>query len=273
MILRGAVTLMLLTAPLGGGEIPLASSGLDLGYRQMYNLQFAEAHQTFGEWKRLHPQDPLGPVSDGAAYLFAEFDRLHILQSELFVENEKFLTREKQAPDAAAKRALQGELARGEQLAAQTLARSPWDAQALFAKLLSLGLRADYEGLIEKRYMTALANMKTARVVADQLLAVDSSCYDAYLAAGVENYMLSLKPLAVRWLLRLGGSRTDKAEGIKKLRLTAEKGHYLLPYARLLLAVAALRDQDTAQARQILEVLAREFPRNRLYRGELARLQ
>ena len=84
--------------------------------------------------------------------------------------------------------------------------------------------------------------------------------------------MLSLKPLPVRWLLRLGGARTDKTEGIRKLRLTAEKGHYLLPYARLLLAVAALRDQNTAQARQILEELAYEFPHNQLYRSELARL-
>ena len=84
--------------------------------------------------------------------------------------------------------------------------------------------------------------------------------------------MLSLKPMAVRWLLRLGGARTDKIEGIRKLRLTAEKGHYLLPYARLLLAVAALRDQNTAEARQILQDLVREFPRNQLYKAELERL-
>jgi len=139
--------------------------------------------------------------------------------------------------------------------------------------VLCQGLRADYQGLIEKKYMAALTAMKTARGIADQLVAADSSYYDAYLAAGVENYMLSLKPAAVRWLLRVGGSRTDKAEGIRQLQLTGEKGHYLLPYARLLLAVAALRDHNRAQARQILEELAREFPRNHLYRTELARLQ
>ena len=239
----------------------------------MYNLQFADAHQSFAAWKQLHPEDPLGPVSNAEAYLFAEFDRLRILQSELFVENEKFLGQEKQLPDPAVKRAFDAELARGEQLAGNILAHSPRDSRALFARVLCLGLRADFQGLIEKRYMAALADIKTARNVAEQLVAADSSCYDAYLAAGVENYMLSLKPMPVRWLLRLGGARTDKIEGIRKLRLTAEKGHYLLPYARLLLAVAALRDQDTAQARQILEELAREFPRNQLYRSELARLR
>ena len=135
-MLLGAVSLFLIATPLPGAGIPLASSGLDLGYRNMYDLQFAKAHKTFAAWKQLHPEDPLGPVSDAAAYLFAEFDRLHILQSELFVENEKFLARDKQVPDAAAKRALEAELARGEQLGRRhtgaLAARSP--RQSTFAK-------------------------------------------------------------------------------------------------------------------------------------------
>jgi hypothetical protein len=57
------------------------------------------------------------------------------------------------------------------------------------------------------------------------------------------------------------------------LSQTAEHGHYLLPYAKVLLAVAALRDKNFTRAKELLEGLAREFPRNRLYRQELARLQ
>jgi hypothetical protein len=68
------------------------------------------------------------------------------------------------------------------------------------------------------------------------------------------------------------GAETDKEEGIRNLRLTAEKGHYLLPFARLLLAVAALRDKDRESAAAILQDLAREFPNNRLYAEELAKL-
>ena len=55
--------------------------------------------------------------------------------------------------------------------------------------------------------------------------------------------------------------------------MTADKGHYLLPYARLLLAVAALRDNDRIRARALLQDLADNFPQNRLYRNELAKLQ
>jgi hypothetical protein len=74
-------------------------------------------------------------------------------------------------------------------------------------------------------------------------------------------------------MLRITGAQTDKEVGIQKLRVTAENGLYLQPYARLLLAVAALRDKDWNQAKELLRGPAAEFPRNRLYLEELARLQ
>ena len=69
-----------------------------------------------------------------------------------------------------------------------------------------------------------------------------------------------MKPAPVRWVLRLYGAETDKESGMQKLQLTATKGHYLLPFARLLLAVAALRDNQRSDARELLSVLAQEFP-------------
>ena len=53
----------------------------------------------------------------------------------------------------------------------------------------------------------------------------------------------------MRWMLRITGAQTDKDLGLQKLKITAEKGHYMLPYARLLLAVAALRSKDRPQAK------------------------
>jgi hypothetical protein len=241
---------------------------LDQGYRQMYNLEFEDAHRSFQVWEKLHPEDPMGPVSDAAAYLFSEFDRLRILQSEFFATDKKFLAQPSTVPDPAVKQRFENALGRCRQAAG----RNPRDPNALLATVLRLGLHADYLALIEKRYLTSLAEMKAGRALAEQLVAAHPDCYDAYLAIGVENYLLSLKPAPVRWLLRLGGAQTDQAAGIAGLRLTAEKGRYLQPYGRLLLAVAALRDNDRGRARELLDGLAREFPRNPLYSRELARI-
>src|SRR6202034_4781948 len=83
---------------------------IDRGYRQMYDLNFDEAHKTFAQWERDHPGDPIGPASNAAAYLFAEFDRLNILHSEFFVENSMFHRRPKVTPDAAVRQSFDQEL-------------------------------------------------------------------------------------------------------------------------------------------------------------------
>ena len=165
------------------------------------------------------------------------------------------------------------ELAKARQIAAGVMSSAPQDANALFATILVNGLRADYDGLVDKHYLTSLSSVKNSRIIAEKLLAIDPSCYDAHLAVGVENFMLSLKPAPLRLFLRLTGAETDRELGLQRLRLTAEKGHYLKPYAQLLLAVAALRSQDRDQARSILRELAVQFPHNRLYVEELARLR
>ncbi|HUI41672.1 MAG TPA: hypothetical protein VL523_06865 [Terriglobia bacterium] len=253
-------------------DVLSASEPLDLGYLQMYNLEFAAAHQTFREWASMHPEDPLVFSSDAAANLFSEFDRLGVLQSDLFVDDRAFKRRKAPTPDPEIGEAFNRDLATSDRLAAAILERSPDDKRALYSEVLNLGMRGDYAALIQRRDLAGLGYMKKAGNRAAHLLAVDPECYDAYLAVGVENYLLGLNPAPVRWLLRLYGAETNKELGIEKLELTAEKGHYLLPFARLMLAVAALRDHDPGRARELLGELARQFPNNQLYQKELARI-
>jgi hypothetical protein len=246
---------------------------LEHGFHQMYNLDFTGAHSTFHVYQKLNPDDPLGYVADAAAYLFAEFNRLHILEADLFTDNRRWDNRSTQTADPQVKAAFEAQLAHSDELVAKTFAQTPNDPNALFARVLANGLRGDYTAMIEKHNIASLGYMKTSRVSAQQLLAVDPTCYDAFLAVGVENYLLGSVPAPIRWVLRATGSQTDKDEGIKRLQLTAQKGYYLAPFARLLLAVAALREKDKSTARTLLAGLATEFPRNELYSKELARIQ
>lgn len=246
-----------------------AGSTLDDGYREMYNLDFAGAHRTFAEYQRANPGDPMGPVSDAAAYLFSEFDRLHILQSEFFTHDQHFVTDHKLTPDPELKRRFDDALDRTDRL----VAKAPDNQNSMFAAVLRRGLRSDYMALIEKRYVPSLKEMKAGRELAEKLLAAHPDFADAWLAVGVENYMLSIKPAPLRLFLRLSGAETDREKGLSKLRIAAEKGRYLAPFARLMLAVASLRDGKPDQAAGILRNLVREYPLNPLYAQELARLQ
>ena len=77
----------------------------------------------------------------------------------------------------------------------------------------------------------------------------------------------------MRWILRMGGLPADKQGGINDLQTTAEHGHYLAPFARILLAIAYVREKDKARALELLSGCAR-VPRQLLcFPREIARLQ
>ncbi|HMF75703.1 MAG TPA: hypothetical protein VK604_08595 [Bryobacteraceae bacterium] len=267
MILIG-IALALFAAPV---NTPSTGGLLDQGYSAMYNLDFAAAHRHFQEWERLHPEDPFGPVSDAAAYLFFEFDRLKILRSEFFLQNRKFFSEKKPVPDAETKNGFEAALLKSKQLSAAMLQRDPNSERALFANVMRIALHADYLALIEKQYWQALNEIKEARNDADELLVKFPNSKDAYLAAGVENYLLSQKVAGLRFFLRMTGAQTDKQTGVAKLRIVANEGHYLKPYAKILLAIAALRDGNKAEATALITELAHQFPANDLFRSEAAK--
>jgi hypothetical protein len=248
------------------GATATSSTEIERGFQRMYNLEFDQAHQDFSTWERLHPQDPLGPVSQAAGYLFGEFARLGILESQLFTSDKNFESRSKLNPDPKVREQFNDAVGRGEQLADAALKQNPEDNNALFAKVLALGLRSDYVAMIDKQDFAALRYMKQGRILAQQLLKQKPDAYDALLAVGVENYLTGIKPAPVRWMLSLGGIDPDKQQGIRELQETAEHGNLLKPFAKLLLAVAALRDKNNTQGCDLLHELAVTYPRNALYR-------
>jgi hypothetical protein len=260
------------SAQLTRNPITAASTGLDRGYFFMYDVNFAAAHTVFQQILAQHPDDAFAASSDAAAYLFGEFDRLHIIDVELFADQSRFDSRSRLTPDPAVRKAFDDRCAQADRLADAAIQRNPRDATAFYVKTMVSGMQSDYALMIDKRDLAALNLTKQATVYSHQALALNPTLYDAYLASGVENYMLSLKSAPLRWLLGVTGASTDKEEGVRLLTLTANQGHYLAPFARMMLSVAALRDGHPQQARAILITLAKQYPDNTLYARQLARI-
>src|SRR5579862_3774886 len=252
---------------------PATASALDRGFSGLYNLDFAGAQRDFATWKQRHPDDPVGPVSEAAGYLFSEFNRLGVLESQYYEHDDSFTDRPKLSPDPAVRQRFQESIGGAESLAHARLAKDPKDRDALFALTLSSGLQADYAALIEKRNLASLHFTKQASISAQQLLSVCPDCYDALLATGFSKYIIGSMSAPVRWILRMRGLPADKQGGIADLQTTAEHGHYLAPFARILLSIAYVREKDKSRALQLLTGLQREFPENALFPREIARLQ
>ncbi len=270
-----SLRLLALFAFLSAGKLATADASLpalDQGFRRLYDLDFAGAQKSFESWEQQNPDNPMGPVSEAAGVLFSEFNRLGVLEAQFYEDDSMFAARQKYEVDPHQKAVFEQRLVRAEDLARSRLARDATDRDALFAMTLASGLRSDFLALIEKRNMASLHYTKEATAWANQLLAADPKCYDAHLASGVSRYIIGSMAAPVRWVLRLGGIPGDKAQGIAELQITATEGHLLAPFARILLAIAYVREKEPAQARQLLLSLQQEFPNNPLFGRELARL-
>jgi hypothetical protein len=259
-----------------GFSLPLRAQSiegaLDESFRAMYNLNFDEALKTAEAAKALDNNDPQPWMAQSCAILFREFERLHILSSELFVSDDKFNSRSAQAWDPEAKKQFDTALNGAERIAQQRLERDKNDLKALFALTIINGLRADDSALIEKKNLTALSYTRSANNYAERLLSLSPGYYDAYIATGMGKYIIGGKAAPVRWMLRIGGFKGDQEQGIKELTLVADHGRYLAPFARILLAFDDLRHKNTVEARKKLVWLNERYPRNTHFTEEMSKL-
>jgi hypothetical protein len=272
---RGLISTLLLiallTLPAAATNVPAPE--IESGFRSMYNLEFTQAEHEFTAFEQHHADNPIGPVSEAAGLLFSEFQRLGVLQTQFYENDSVFAGRQKLTSDPAVRDRFNAALAQAEQLAHARLSKDATDHDALFALTLASGLRADYLALIEKRNFSSLHYAKQASAYGNQLLSVHPDCYDAHLASGVSRYLTGSLAAPLRWMVRLGGANPDKQGGIAELRLTAERGELLAPFARILLAIAYVRDKDKTRALTELQQLQREFPSNPLFSVEIAHLE
>ncbi len=257
------------------GSVPAEvwhSPELDAGFHLLYELKPAEARAQFAAWQKAHPGDPLGSASEAASYLFEECYRQGVLTSEFFLDDKRFLGKIAVKPDQALRTAFFAAVQRAQELARLRLKANPDDANALFALTLSVGMQADYASLIEKHQLESLRMIREADKFAKKLLAVAPDAADAYLTLGAANYIIGSLPAPKRFFLRFAGIRGDKGGGIQQLKIAAASGHYLRAFAKILLALAALREKQPELARTQLTELVAEFPQNRLFTSERAKL-
>jgi len=245
---------------------------LDAGFRLLYELKPEDARAQFAAWRASHPEDPLGSAAEAASYLFEECYRQGVLTSEYFLDNKRFLGKIAIKPDQELRDAFFAAVLRAQDMAGLRLETDPDDVNALFAMTISLGMQADYASLIEKHQLESLRMIRDADKFAKKLLSINPDAADAYLTLGAANYIIGSLPVLKRFFLRFKGISCNKREGIQQLEIAAARGRYLRPFAKILLAMAALREKKMELARIQLAELVAEFPQNTLFVRELAKL-
>src|SRR5271168_4213481 len=106
---------------------------LEQGYRLLYEQQFSQAREVFQKWADEHPTEPFGQVSLAATYLFEEFFVQHVLTSDYFLDDKRFLGGITGTPDPARMKNFEGACGRARTFATQRLKNHSRDPEGLYA--------------------------------------------------------------------------------------------------------------------------------------------
>jgi hypothetical protein len=239
----------------------------------MYNQDYAAAHEILDRTIAARPQDPLPYAFRASAYLFYELDRLGILESEFLTDDKQIAEKKKKLdPDPVNREKFVRAVHDVETRADAALQINPDDPQALFAMSVAQGVATDYMAFVEKKQFSSLSIAKRSNGYAQHLLRVDPKFYDAYLTAGISEYMVGSLPFFIRWFVHFDNVDGSKDRGVDRLRLVAREGHYFKPFSKIMLSIIGLREKRPQETQQWLTELAHDYPQNRLFRKELAKV-
>jgi hypothetical protein len=256
----------------GEGACGADSPEIGEAFDQLYNFRFPAAHADIDRYIAAHPRAPLGYAIRASAYLFYELDRLGILESEFLTSDKHIAEKKKLRPDPDVRAMFLQAVADAQSRADAALAANPNDRQALFAMSIVEGVTTDYMAFVEKHQIASLAPAKRSNSYAQRLLKLNPVCVDAYITAGISEYMVGSLPFFIRWFVRFDNVQGSKAQGVKNLEMVVRDGHYFKPFAKILLAIIDLREKRPRDTEKLLEDLARNYPSNPLFRRELARM-
>ena len=273
LILAGSSVRAVPPPPAAGAPPAANATAIDRGFQRLYNFDFPGAFTVLDDAARTEPDNALVDSVRAVTYLYREMARLHILESTFFLNTNNLVDgATKLKPDPAARGAMFAAMEAARRRATARLAQSPDDVEALFALCMAAGVETDYAGLVEGRTWRSVKLAPNSLRYANRLLAQTPPFYDAYLNFGAVEYIVGDLPFFVRWFVRFDGIKGDKARGIEELKMTAERGRYYGPFARVLLVLVSLREHRPAEAEQWLRGLVNDFPENPLFGKELARL-
>jgi hypothetical protein len=244
---------------------------LEQGYHLLYEQKFPQARTVFQQWADLHPTEPFGQVSLAASYLFQEFFLQRVLTSDYFLDDKRFLGGITGTPDPVRIKDFQDACGRARVLAFQRLKAHARDPEGLFSLTLCAGMQSDADSMLLKKHYDALKHLKEANANAEMLLRDHPEAYDAYVAPGIAYYVIGSLSSSARFVLWFGGIHGDKQLGMSQVQKTADDGHYLKPFAKILLALSARREKKNALAQKNLRELTEEFPGNAVYDSEYAK--
>jgi tetratricopeptide (TPR) repeat protein len=265
---RGAVT-----TPSGVDTNPLNLDPLvRQAFERFYILDYDGALSRFEKVQEKNPDNPLAVDYVLDAVIFRELYRLDLLDTT-FYAHDGFLNGKHAvvaAPGVAER--VNSLFTNATALSEQQLNKRPEDVDALFARGWARSLRAVYIGLLQRSFISALHVALQARGDNEKVLKLDPRYIDAKLVVGVHQYVTGSLPFGIKILAGAAGITGSKSKGIDDLREAGSHGVISSVEARTALGLFLRREARYDEAIAVTRSLTEQYPRDFLFRLELANL-
>jgi tetratricopeptide (TPR) repeat protein len=262
-----------ITTPGGADTDPLNLDPLvRQAYQRFYILDYDGALSRFEKVQEQNPSSPLAVDYVLDAVIFRELYRLDLLDTTFYAHDGFLNGKHAVAADPAVAQRINSLFNRAIELSEQRLSKNPEDVDALFARGWARSLHAVYIGLMERSFVSALHVALQARSDNEKVLRLDPRYIDAKLVVGVHQYVTGSLPFGLKILAGAAGITGSKSKGIEDLREAGAQGVITSVEARTALGLFLRREAKYEDAIAVTRSLTEEYPRDFLFRLELANL-
>lgn len=236
-----------------------------------YSSEYDEALADFEKVRQARPDDAnaLNHVLD--ALIYRELYRYNALDTRLY--SKQGFINSKQVPiDSSIKQRIKELTDQSITISDKHLKEDPKNADALYSRGVTEGLRSSYLVIVEHAWFAALRNALAARRDHEEVLRLRPDWTDAKTIVGAHNFVVGSLTLPMKTMAGLAGIRGDKNRGLEMLAEAGRAGGETSADARIALALFLRREQRFMDAVEVVRTLTRDHPRSFLFALEEANL-
>jgi hypothetical protein len=237
-----------------------------------YNLDYDGALTRFEAIRKANPQSAIASGYVLMTLIFRELYRQDLLDTTYYA-HDSFLTSKRSVPVPQATRdRIESVTNSAIALCDQQIKANPNDANAYFARGYARGMHASFITLVDHSFYTAARQGLSARNDSEQALKIDPGYADAKMAIGIQQFAVASLPRLLRIMIGIAGVSGNKEKGLDLLRDSAAHGVVTPIESRTALSLFLRHDARYPEAIVVQKGLAEQYPRDYLFRLEVANL-
>lgn len=234
-----------------------------------YSMELDEAAADYAKLLAVEPENPDYWTGLAHVRLFQQLKRAGKFDNDLYPAAAE-VAPISSSYDPLLVRSMWEALARTRTICEKRLDANARDLDANYFLGVSYAIESSYYVNVARKYLDALGPATRAREYHQRVQQIDPQNHDANLIIGSYEYGIGSIPAAFRWLVKMAGHSGSKQHGMELIRDAIVNGKRGPAAPLIMLAYIHNREKQYQYSQQMLDQLARFYPRNSFYELQAA---